>query len=263
MRVSIERQLPGQLSPPQGLSESRGVLPANSFISALRESSPEIANRLTRVEMRHGDLFAEAGDAIDRVVFPTAGMISIVARLEDGDAVEAAMVGPSGALGMAALFGPAIHINTAFCQIPGEACALPIGVFQKAADANPRLRELALAQEQYILAQSQQAAACNARHQLSARMATWLLRAADEVDTDGLRLTQEYLATMLGVQRTSLCMAAGQFQERNLINVRRGRISLLDRAALESQACECYRHLRTQYRRLNPMQAPQVRAAVG
>lgn len=238
-------------------------MPTNSFISALREASPDIANRLTRFDMRHGDLFAEAGDAIDRVVFPVSGMISIVARLEGGDAVEAAMVGRSGALGTAAIFGPAIHVNTAFCQIPGEACALPIAAFEQAAEADPRLRTLALAQEQYLLAQSQQAAACNARHQLSARMATWLLRAADEVDTDGLQLTQEYLATMLGVQRTSLCMAAGQFQERNLINVRRGRINLLDRVALESQACECYRHLRTQYRRLNPQHAPQIRVAVG
>ena len=239
-------------------------MPANVFIAALREMTlPETTERLNRIEMRHGDLFAEAGDAIDRVVFPMSGMISIVTRLEDGDAVEAAMVGPSGALGMAALFGPAIHINTAFCQIPGEACTLPIGVFQQAADANPRLRALALAQEQYILAQSQQAAACNARHQLSARMATWLLRAADEVDNDGLKLTQEYLATMLGVQRTSLCMAAGQFQERNLINVRRGRINLLDRVALEGQACECYRSLRAQYRRLNPQHDVQVRVAAG
>lgn len=239
-------------------------MPSNLFMLELRETaSPEIIQRLHRFEMRHGDLFAEAGDAIDRVVFPVSGMISIVARLEDGDAVEAAMVGPSGALGTAAIFGPAIHVNTAFCQIPGEAWALPIADFQLAADANPRLRELALAHDQYLLAQSQQAAACNARHQLSARMATWLLRAADEVDTDSLQLTQEYLATMLGVQRTSLCMAAGQFQERNLINVRRGRIHLLDRAALESQTCECYRHLRAQYRRLNPQHAPQIRVAVG
>jgi CRP-like cAMP-binding protein len=226
-------------------------------------ASPEVTQRLHRFDMRHGDLFAEAGDAIDRVVFPVSGMISVVARLEDGDAVEAAMVGRTGALGTAAIFGPAIHVNMAFCQIPGEACSLPIAVFQAAADANPRLRNLALAQEQYLLAQSQQAAACNARHQLSARMATWLLRAADEVDADGLKLTQEYLATMLGVQRTSLCMAAGQFQERSLINVRRGRIDLLDRVALEGQACECYRHLRAQYRRLNPPHDVQVRVAAG
>ncbi|MBS0536973.1 MAG: Crp/Fnr family transcriptional regulator [Proteobacteria bacterium] len=233
-------------------------------MAALRDmASPEIVQCLTRSAMRRGDLFAEAGDAIDRVVFPTSGMISIVARLEDGDAVEAAMVGPAGALGSAAIFGPALHVNTAFCQIPGKVCSLPIALFQRAADANPRLRDLALAQEQYILAQAQQAAACNARHQLSARMATWLLRAADEIDTDGLQLTQEYLATMLGVQRTSLCMAAGQFQEQNLINVRRGRINLLDRPALESQACECYRNLRLQYRRLTPQRDVEVRVAVG
>lgn len=233
-------------------------------MAALRDvASPEIAQRLTRAAMRHGDLFAEAGDAIDRVVFPVSGMISIVARLEDGDAVEAAMVGPTGALGSAAILGPALHVNTAFCQIPGEVCSLPITLFQQAANANPRLRDLALAQEQYILAQAQQAAACNARHQLSARMATWLLRAADEVATNGLQLTQEYLATMLGVQRTSLCMAAGQFQEQSLINVRRGRISLLDRPALEAQACECYRNLRLQYLRLNPAREASARTAVG
>jgi CRP-like cAMP-binding protein len=236
-------------------------VPSNPFVATLRGlAAPEITDRLHRFEMRHGDTFAEAGDAVDRVIFPLSGMISIVAPLEDGDAVEAAMVGPTGALGTAAIFGPALHINTAFCQIPGEACALPISSFLQAADAQPRLRVLALAQEQYILAQAQQAAACNARHHLSARMAAWLLRAADEADSDDLKLTQEYLATMLGVQRTSLCMAAGQFQERSLINVRRGHINLLDRPALEAQACECYRSLRLQYLRLNSPREIQVRA---
>lgn len=239
-------------------------MPANPFLVALQEpGSAEISQRMKRVEMRHGDLFAEAGDFIERAVFPISGMISIVAPLEEGGAVEAAMIGPSGALGTTAIFGPAIHINTAFCQIPGEAWTLPIAAFQQAADADPRLRALALAQDQYILAQAQQAAACNARHHLPARMATWLLRAADEVADDGLRLTQEYLATMLGVQRTSLCMAAGQMQERNLINVRRGRIDLIDRAALQSQACECYRNLRLQYLRLNPPQEAPACVATG
>ena len=198
----------------------------------------------------HGDVIGEAGRPIESVFFPSSGMISVVVDLRDGGRVEAAMVGRKNAVGGSVVFGGRQHLNTSFAQLPGIGWSLKAADVIELANRDDDVRNILFDNEQFLLAQSQQTAACNARHVIPQRLATWILRAADASGGDELTLTQEYLAQMLGVQRASVSMFAGALQDKGLIFYRRGRVKVLDRAGLEHLACECQAALRHQHARL-------------
>jgi CRP-like cAMP-binding protein len=215
----------------------------NRILTALVQRYPDVRAHLTRVDFVHGDLFGRPGEAIRQAVFPVSGMISIVVDLASGDAVEAAMVGSEGLVGGSAAFGATEHINSSFCQLPGTAYVLPAVELAEIAKRDEAIRALLFAHEQFMMVQAQQTAACNAKHHIMQRLATWLLRAKDATGTSDMFLTQEFLAQMLGVQRASVSGFAGQLQDMDLIRYRRGRLSIVDEAGLRSRACECHSKL--------------------
>lgn len=135
-------------------------------------------------------------------------------------------------------------------QIAGSGFAIRASDLIELADDSPSLTELMFRHEQYLLAQAQQSLACNARHKIPQRLATWLLRARDAADSNRLYLTQEFLAQMIGVQRASVSTVAGKLQDDGLISYRRGQIEILDEKKLNDAACECRQAVRMQYRRL-------------
>jgi CRP-like cAMP-binding protein len=223
----------------------------NRLLNSLSQTSSDLVrHRLRPVDFVHGDLLAESDIPIRRAIFPRSGLISVVVDLEAGERIEVAMVGSSGAVGGAAIFGPAYHTGTAFAQLPGRAWAMRVEDLIDVAAASPEFRQAMCAQEQFLLAQAQQAAACNAKHTIMHRLCSWLLRAHDACGGAELLLTQENLAQMLGVQRASVSMVASQLQEKGLIQYRRGRVHIADADGLASHACGCHSALRRQHKQL-------------
>jgi CRP-like cAMP-binding protein len=226
------------------------IMQKNPILTNIVQRHPDVRVRLKRVDFVHGDLFGAAGQAIEQVVFPVSGMISLVVPLTNGDQIEAGMVGHDGSFGGSVAFGAVHHLNSGFAQLPGTAYVLPHKDLIDIAAQDEHVRHMLFAYEAFVLAQGQQTAACNARHHILQRLSSWLLRAQAATGVDDMVLTQEFLAQMLGVQRASVSGFAARLQDMDLIRYRRGRLSILDRDGLARQACECHARLETQRRSL-------------
>jgi CRP-like cAMP-binding protein len=156
---------------------------------------------------QHSVLF-EAEQEIKYVYFPTSAVVSLVVTLESGGMVEAAMVGSDGVVGVAAALDGHISLSLGIVQLAGDIVVCSIDGLKSVALQSPKLLSLLIRHEQTVYAQAQQSAACFASHHVQARLCRWLLRARDLAGTDTLHFTQEYLAEMLGVQRTSVTVVA-------------------------------------------------------
>ena len=180
---------------------------------------------------QHSVLF-EAEREIEHVYFPTTAVVSLVVTLESGDMVEAAMVGSDGVVGASAALDGRISLSLGVVQLGGDIVVCSIEGLKSAALQSPKLLSLLIRHEQTVYAQAQQSAACFASHHVQARLCRWLLRARDLAGTDTLPFTQEYLAEMLGVRRTSVTVVAHTLQSAGLIKYARGKIQILDVEAL-------------------------------
>jgi CRP-like cAMP-binding protein len=223
-------------------------LPAADF-EALRP-------HLRPLQLRHETVLFDTGDEVERVYFPHIGVISLVVNLASGEMIETGMVGRDSLLGGSSALDGQISLNKAIVQIPGTASALELEHLRRLADASVAFRTTLIRHEQLILVQAQQSAACNITHTVEARLARWLLRCRDLMDSDDLALTQEFVSQMLGVRRTSVSVVAGTLQQAGLIRYHRGHIRILDLEGLRDAACECYQTVKSQSDRL-------LRAALG
>ena len=217
----------------------------NGLLAALEPSDFALLHaHLRQLSLIAGATLQEEEAPVEQVYFPLSGLISLVAVMELGEAVETATIGHQGAIGAFAGLGHWHAFSRAVVQIPGTAMVISASNFQAAVSRSERIRDLILRYKEGLLAQVQQTAACNALHQVEARLARWLLQAIDCVDDPKLPLTHDHLAEMLAVRRTTVTVIAGKLQEARLIRYHRGRIDVLDRAGLERMACECYRTIR-------------------
>ena len=198
---------------------------------------------------QHSILF-EADEEIKHVYFPTGAVVSLVVTLETGELVEAAMVGSDGVVGASAALDGRISLSRGVIQLPGDIVVCSIAELRSTALQSPPLLSLLIRHEQTVYAQAQQSAACFATHNIHARLCRWLLRARDLSGSDTLNFTQEYLAEMLGVKRTSVTLVAHTLQAAGLIKYARGKIQILDVEALREGACECYETVKRHYARL-------------
>ena len=207
-------------------------------LSAKMQAS--LAPHLRRAKLAQGVVLHEAGAAIPAVYFPLSGMVSMLAVLQTGEAIETGIIGREGFVG--GYFGARGWRSSghAVMQMSGEALTLNVRQFKKAYDASEDFRNLINGYQSVVYFQAQQTAACQALHQVEARMCRWLLHAQDAVGGDTLDLTQEFLSHMLGVRRTSVSGSANRLQEEGLITYKRGVIRILDRKGLEKRSCECY-----------------------
>jgi CRP-like cAMP-binding protein len=199
-----------------------------------------IAPHLRKVKLAQGVVLHQANTPIAFVYFPLSGMVSMLAVLKSGEAIETGVIGRDGFVGGyrgARGWRPFGH---AVMQIAGEAMRLNLRPFEKAYDASEEFRRLVIGYQAVVYFQAQQTAACQALHPVEARMCRWLLQAQDAVGGDVLELTQEFLSHMLGVRRTSVSGSANKLQAGGLITYKRGVIRILDRKRLEKNACECY-----------------------
>jgi CRP-like cAMP-binding protein len=224
----------------------------NELLAALPAAEREqIAAHLKRVPLPRTMVLHETGQAVERVYFPESGAVSLVVDLKSGEIIETGLVGVDGAVaGIAAIQeGPAL--NKAIVQIEGAALAIAAEVLRKVAVQGSTLRTLLDRHDQFLYAQAQQSAACNAAHSLEARLSRWLLRANDLCGRNFM-LTQESLAAFLGVRRTSVSLTAHGLQEAGIIRYRRGVIEIVDLERLRKTACECHTTLAAQRERLRP-----------
>ncbi len=203
-----------------------------------------IEPHLHRMKFAQGVVLHEAGAVITNVHFPLSGMVSMLAVLKSGEAIEAGIIGREGYVG--GYLGPRgwRPFGHAVMQMAGEMARLNVRHFKKAYDASDELRILINGYQSVVHFQAQQTAACQALHQVEPRMCRWLLQAQDAVGGDTLNLTQEFLSHMLGVRRTSVSGSANKLQEDGLITYKRGVIQIVDRKGLEKSACECYAAVR-------------------
>ena len=203
-----------------------------------------IAPHLHKVKLAQGTVLHESGEAISSVYFPLSGMVSMLAVLKSGEAIEAGVIGREGFVGGFLGVRGWRSLGQAVVQLNGEAMRLNVRHFKKAYDASDELRILVNAYQSVVYFQAQQTAACQALHPVEARMCRWLLQAQDAAGTDTLHLTQELLSHMLGVRRTSVSGSANKLQEEGLIGYKRGVIRIRDRKALEKSSCECHAAVR-------------------
>jgi CRP-like cAMP-binding protein len=216
--------------------------PGNRLIAAMNpEDRDALLAQCVRTEFPQGFVFYEPGDAIDHMHFMETGICSAVAVLEDGRTVETIMVGPEGVTGVVASIVPHPSLTRNVAQVGGASQRIEAGRLRTLTATRPGIRDVIAGFMSSMQGELEQSTACNALHRAEQRFAKWLLRCHDRVEGEPLNLTQEYLASMLGSQRTTVNEAAQTLQKAGAIKYSRGRITVLDRAALERVACECYR----------------------
>jgi CRP-like cAMP-binding protein len=205
---------------------------------------------LAVVDLPQETVLFERGDIIKAVYFPHDGMISLVVDLASGEMVEAAMVGRDGVAGGSSALNSQISLNRAVVQIAGQASVLDVERFLELVEQSASARAKIMRHEQFVLVQAQQSAACNATHSVEARLSRWLLRCRDVLRSDNIPLTQEFLAEMLAVRRTSVSIVAHTLQQAGFIRYRRGHIRVLDVDGLLESTCECYATIKSYADRL-------------
>jgi CRP-like cAMP-binding protein len=187
---------------------------------------------------------------IEAVYFVESGWISLVSALEDGAQAEVGIVGREGMVGLPLIAGVDTAFVEAFVQADGAALSMEATKFRRTMEEEADFRAVLLRYVEIMLAQIMQTAACNGRHELEQRLARWLLMAHDRSEGDSLQITQEFLSMMLCVYRPSVSIAARALQRAGIIQIGRGRITVLDRAGLEASACDCYALVRRRTARL-------------
>jgi CRP-like cAMP-binding protein len=216
------------------------------------EDQALIASQLVQIDLERGRLLYDPGDRIDHVYFPHDGVISLMTLMENGAAIESATIGCEGALGLMAAVAPRQSLSRAIVQTPTRAARIRAEQLHDAWEKSPRIRDLVDRHNEALYGHAIQSVACNALHSVEARFCRWLLTCHDRISNNTVALTQEFLADMLGVQRTTVTAAARSLQAKSAIRYRRGVVDIIDRSVLEQLACECYGVIRRNYERLLP-----------
>lgn len=215
--------------------------PNNRLLAALPELEYQrLAPHLTPVSLTMGAVLHEASEKIETVYFPNNALISLVSTLKNGATTEIAVIGGTGMLGLPVILNSDCSQQRAIVQVPNGAMKISALVLKREFDRGEKLQRILHSYIATRLAEIAQLAVCNRHHTIEERLARWLLIVQDLIQSDELRLTQEFISNMLGVRRSGVTIAAGILQKAGLIRYSRGRIAILEREALEDVACECY-----------------------
>lgn len=239
---------------PSPAAGSRFDPAGNRLLAALRSADRgHLEPHLKVVALRRGQVLFEPGDDVTLTHFPCrVTMASLQVVTASGREIEAATVGREGAIGGIVSAGSKPAFGRAVVQAPGAAFRIETARLEEAKSRSPAVGDLFDRYADTVVAQLMQSVACNALHDIEQRACRWLLAAHDRTGEDLIHLTQESLAEMLGVQRTSVTAVSRALQAKGLIRYRRGRVEVLDRAGLEHAACECYRAVEDHFARLLP-----------
>jgi CRP-like cAMP-binding protein len=225
----------------------------NRLLAALApEDFTPLEPDLEVVELSRGQVLYEPGDVVRHVYFPHDAIISLVNVMEDGATNEIAVFGREGVVGLLSALVTRDAFGRYIVQMSGTASRATFERLNEVRNARPALRQLIMRYSEAFLAQTFQTVSCNALHPVEARCSAWILKLHDRADQDTLPLTHEFLAEMLGVQRSSVSVVTRTLQTAGLIRQSRGSITVTDRAGLEETACECYGRIRRLFERLLP-----------
>lgn len=223
----------------------------NHLLAALPTADFDLlAPHLELVALPIGEMLYEPDRALQHAYFPTTAIVSLLHVMESGASAESAGVGNEGMVGVSLFMGGETTTNSAVVQTAGHAYRLDRRRLLQEFNRAGLLQRLLLRYVQALMTQMSQTAACNRLHSVEQQLSRWLLLAHDRMSARELVITQELIAGMLGVRREGVTEAAGLLQRAGCISYRRGHISVLDRAALETHACECYALVRKELARL-------------
>jgi len=215
------------------------------------EAFAALGPELTRVALKPRAILQERDRQLEHVHFIERGIASIFAWTHKDGPVQVALVGRLGLVGVSAVLGIRRSPHRSLMQIEGEALRVPAQQFASLVDEFPRFRHQLLGYVHFLLIQNSQFALCNARHELDARVARWLLLTHDRLDGDVIPITHDQLSMMLGVRRAGVTATLAALEGAGGLRRGRGAVEITDRAILEARACECYRIIATERLRRN------------
>jgi len=223
----------------------------NQILAALPEAEfGRLAPHLELVPMLLGETLYEPGGQLQHVYFPTTAIVSLLYVMESGSSAEIAGVGNEGILGISLFMGGDTTPSSAVVQTAGHGYRLPGRLLKDEFNRGGLMQSLLLRYTQALLTQMCQTAACNRHHAIDQQLFRWLLLTLDRLPSNELVMTQELVASALGVRREGITEAAGKLQRAGVIRYRRGHIAVLDRSGLEAGACECYAVVKKELDRL-------------
>ena len=229
---------------PKAAIENRllAALPSEDYTRLLRDLQP--------INVALGEVIYESGGHLDYIYFLTTCVVSLLYTMESGPTAEMGLVGNDGVVGVALFLGGETAPNRAVAQIAGGALRMKAKVLRDEFARGGPLQHLLLRYTQALITQISQTAVCNRLHSVEQRLSRWLLLCHDRVNSDELRMTQEFISNMLGGRRESVTVAAGRLHDARLIHYARGHIKIRDRKGLEAAVCECYRVVKNELDRL-------------
>ena len=235
----------------------------NRLLAALPASDLDLLGpELETIALDQDAVISQAGDDIEYVFFPHSGAILLMIDMADGHTVATAAIGREGAVGTLSVLGPSPSAITAVVRAAGTASRIPASRFHAAFSRSPAIRHAVQLHIRSMLMQFQLGAACNALHPVEARLARWLLQLRDRIDDDVLPLTQQTLAQILGVRRTTVTLLMRNLRARGAIRSDRRGLFEIDRARLAAAACECHSAMRLEVEEIFPANTTRSRAAV-
>jgi CRP-like cAMP-binding protein len=213
----------------------------NKLLAALPVAEVlRLESKLVSVELQQGQALYESGSTLSFVYFPTTAVVSMLYEFEDGASAETAIVGNEGLVGIAVFMGGDSRLGRAVVLKAGHALRLPAHALKEEFLHAGPLMQLLLHYAQALITQIAQTAACNQHHGLDQRLCRWLLLNLDRMQGNDVGMTQEVIASMLGMRREGVTAAVQQLQKLGLIHCTRGHIAIVDRRGLEQRVCECY-----------------------
>jgi CRP-like cAMP-binding protein len=226
---------------------------ANHLLAALPIAiSSRWLPHLEPAELHLGQVLYESGGTLSHVYFPTTAIVSLLYVMENGASAEIAVVGNEGLVGISLFMGGESTPSRAVVQSAGHGFRLNAKMMKDEFNLAGPVLHLLLRYTQALITQMAQTAVCNRHHSLDQQLCRWLLLSLDRLQGDELVMTQELIANMLGVRREGVTEGALKLQHAGLIRYSRGRITVLDRAGLETRTCECYAVVKREYDRLLP-----------
>ena len=225
----------------------------NHLLAALpAEIQERLFAQLELVALQQGQVLHESGDTLRHVYFPTDSIVSLLYVTESGASAASAMVGNEGLVGVALFMGGESTPSRAIVQSSGAAYRLPGQKLKDEFNQHSELMLLLLRYTQSLITQMSQTAVCNRHHAIDQQLCRWLLLSLDRLPDNQLSVTQELIASLLGVRREGVTEAAGKLQKLGVIDYCRGHISVLEREELEALSCECYAVVKQENDRLLP-----------
>ena len=214
---------------------------SNQLLQAVEASiQSRFKPRFQQAELKREEILYSQGDELERVYFPTSGLVGIRAETTDGESVESSMVGREGAIGAFEACGSRRFLAEAVVQIPGEVLSVSAAVYRELFEASPSLRTAVHRYMEQLMSETRQFVVCNSLHAVEARLARLLLEALDKSGLDHtLPLTHQALARMLGAQRTTVALIISRLQREGVLSGRRGTLKVEDEEALVARACGC------------------------